>query len=78
MVAAKDVKLLLLGKGAGSLAAGLLRPGAARHGSVRFGDGGAAWGGGALRGTDFTVGSDSALSPSQAAGSLGKAQSSNR
>lgn len=34
MVAAKDVKLLLLGKRIASPAAGLLRLGAARHGSV--------------------------------------------
>lgn len=37
MVAAKDVKLLLLGKGTGSLAAGLLRPGAARFGLMMVG-----------------------------------------
>lgn len=37
MVAAKDVKLLLLGKRKGSLAAGLLRPGAARFGLMMVG-----------------------------------------
>lgn len=37
MVAAKDVKLLLLGKRMGSLAAGLLRPGAARFGLMMVG-----------------------------------------
>lgn len=75
MVAAKDVKLLLLGKRKGLPRRGAAAP---RRGSVRSGDGGAAWGGGALRGTDFTVGSDSALCSPQAAESPEKAQSSNR
>ena len=78
MVAAKDVKLLLLGKRRASPAAGRLRLGAARRVAARFACGGTAWGGGALRGTDFTAGSHSALRSFQAVESPARAPSSNR
>lgn len=71
MVAAKDVKLLLLGKRKGSVAAGLLRPGAAQFGLMTVG----------LHGAEVlsvVLISLSALCSLQAAGSLEKAQLSNR
>lgn len=73
MVAAKDVKLLLLGKRNARRGAS-----APRRGTVRFACGGTAWGGGALRGTDFTAGSHCALRSLQEAESPVKAPSSNR
>lgn len=62
LVAAKDVKLLLLGKERGERPPGMLGAG----------------GGGALRGTDFSAGSHFFFFRLQAAESPGKAPSSNR
>ena len=82
VTAAKDVKLLLLGKRRASRAEGLrgcwaagLRLGPARLGVLVVV--GTAWGGGALRGSDFTALTLPSVSP-QAAESPVKAPSSNR
>lgn len=67
LVAAKDVKLLLLGKRSAAAAA---RRGCCVATAAPVS--GAAWGGGALRGTDFTAGSHCALRFSTGGGESGK------
>lgn len=56
MVAAKDVKLLLLGKRSVAPGRGAAAP---RRVAARVAYGGTLWGGGALHGTDFTADSHS-------------------